>query len=187
MFSGLDEWGQVEDFIIPRQTDSLPGQEVSMTCLTPRKNTHFCVCRIYPWNRTDARVSAQFWRSDRPEHTGKQRFKKKTQSILPFFLGECALCRARARVSVQLFSEGNYSMSSVRVWLMSSWSKGTERRCPGSGSEATTYRYERAVHIHSGWHHSCFTLQSVTPVSGQIISRERILPFSLIAYHQLMV
>lgn len=44
MFSGFDEWGQVEDFIMCRQTDSLPGQEASMTRLAPRKkNTFLCI------------------------------------------------------------------------------------------------------------------------------------------------
>lgn len=94
---------------------------------------------------------------------------KKTQSVM----FDCALRVARVHVSVRFFSEGNYSMSSARVWLMSSWSKGTERRCPGAGSKATTHRYERSVRIDSGWHYPCFTLQSLTPDFPQIISHEQ--------------
>lgn len=71
---------------------------------------------------------------------------------------ECALRVANVHVSIRFFWEGNYSMSSVRVWLMSSWSKGTEscRRFWSRDSPVWEGYFD------SGWHYSCFEHSEVS-------------------------
>lgn len=44
------------------------------------------------------------------------------------------------------FSDGNYSMSCVGVWLMRFWSKGCEHRCPGFSPEAQLLIWEGHSH-----------------------------------------
>lgn len=164
MCSGLDEWGQVEDFIMPRQTDSLPKQEGSMTCSTPRKNTplcvqwdlslklsvylhiylYVCVCvcvvQVFPWCK--------------PKHTCSKLCSCKCNSfrfVLPVYAYFYKVCGQSVSHSVgeSVCSEqGNYSMSCVGVWLMRFWSKGWEQRCPGFGPEAQLLIWAKHSYSH---------------------------------------
>lgn len=155
MCSGLDEWGQVEDFIMPRQTDSLSGQEGSMTCPTPRKkkkNTTVYVWQDLPLKFTPCVcVCVNTQRCGSGAANLKVHLLKmcscKCNSVCRLFClfmhtftchvhKVCIHCEWECVFQYVSFSEGNYSVSSVGVWLMRFWSKGSEHRCPGFGPEA---------------------------------------------------